>query len=771
MLRWNDEARALDLAVGDLLDSAPGAGAAMSARGRMAAGTEVHRQVQAAEGYRAEVSLRHVVAVDGWTCTLHGRVDGIYEEDGRTVVEEVKSTILAADDLQDAPPLPAWGQQLDLYLHAVEAAGHPEPVGRLRAVSLVDGSQRIFLRLPDPGTGPWLRDRLGALVSARSRWLDHLRRRRAATVHPAHDALRPGQAEIRAACFRAAAEGGRLLLVAPTGLGKTAAVVHGVLERAFAADLRVAWFTARNTQQAIVESTLRAMAARGTPLRAVTLRAREKLCRDCAPAGCPRALVAPDAEALLAHGVCDTTITREEAERQGACGHALAHAAAAAADVLVGDLNFGFEPGVRLRHLLEDGRWVAVVDEAHQLPERAREWGSPALDATWVDAILERFPVARLPALAEIARDVREAILAAAPADGDEDEVDLSPRQWGRFAERIDEVAPMYAAWAAAERARPLDWGTSGVSGAPPEEPWLDFARAVLRFSAALDRAGDETVAIGVAGTIRLVCRDAAPVLAPSMDRFHAVVCASATLHPTWFFRAQSGLREADELVVPSPFLPADRRVLLVRGVSTAYRRREAEWPRIAALVTRLCGAIPGSVAIYAPSFEMLHWLIERVDVGARARVVQSPVTGDAEREQVLSELRSGEPRALFAVLGGVFAEGVDLPGGVLAAAVIVSPALPPPSVERRLFEAYLDQRHGEGHALAYLQPGMTRVVQAAGRVVRGPGERGLVALVCQRFLQRDYREYLPADWEPSATSEPWVEAAAFFAAGPGGDR
>jgi Rad3-related DNA helicase len=481
--------------------------------------------------------------------------------------------------------------------------------------------------------------------------------------------------------------------------------------------------------------------------------------------------VPPDADALLAQGVCDCSCIREEADRQRTCGHALAHAAAAQADVVVGDLNFGFEPGVRARGLLENGRWVAVVDEAHQLPERAREWGSPSVYAGWVDAMLDRFPLTRIPALADIARDVRASIEDATQGCDEDQVVELSPRAWRRLAERIDEAAPLYAAWMERERARPVDWGTSGVGGAPPEEPWLDFARAVARFAAALERAGEETVAIASYRQLRLVCRDSAPVLRPSMAGFHAVVCASATLHPTWFFRAQVGLPEAEELVLPSPFPPEHRRVLLVRGVSTSYRHREVEWPKLAEILARLLVAIPGNVAIFAPSFDMLHWLAERVDVGARDREVQVPATDDAERELILSGLREGGNQVLFAVLGGVFAEGVDLPGGALAAAVIVSPSLPPPSVERKLLEDYLERLHGQGHALAYLHPGMTRVVQAAGRVVRGPGERGLVALVCRRFLQRSYREYLPADWEPVATSRPWVEAGAFFAAGSGGDR
>lgn len=748
MIRWRDAEQALDLGVHDLLQDSPGFGAvAMSGRARRAAGVELHRELQRASSLQAELRLRHVELVHGWTCTVHGRVDGIGEEEGHTVVEEIKSSALDAEGLDAVSGFGAWERQLRLYLCFVEVAGWPAPVGRLRVVSLVDGSERILVMRPDPDTRPALRAWLEERIHLRERWLAWLGRRRASPVRFAHPDFRPSQRELAELVERSVLQERQLLVQAPTGLGKTAAVAWGAIRAAWATDRRIFWATARTPQQWEIERTLRAMAP--TTLRAVTLRAQGKACDGCAPETCPLADRPFELDSIEEIGVLDADAVTAHARRLGRCPWRLGRVLAEHfADLVIGDLNYAFDPDVHLRFL--DAGWIVVVDEAHQLPDRAMAWGSPKLEAAEARAAAEAY-AAHPPfvVVAEaVAAEIDEAELRAEGAI-----TEPSLARWRDLRDRIDELALDHAAMARRE-----------------EDPWLELARAVEHFVSALERAGEETVALWSPGELRLCCRDPARVLGPRFAAFSASIQLSATLSPDWFHRDRCGLDPArtDSRVFASPFPPENRLVLAVRGVSTAYAHRARDREKLLALLESAAAAVPGNVGLYFGSFEQLIDLFGALELPGRERLWQRAEMPEAERAAVLDALRAGgAPKALAAVLGGAFGEGVDLPAGALQAAIVVGPALPPPSVERSLLQQWLEDRFDEGFDLAFIHPGMTRVVQAAGRVVRGPEERGAVVLVCQRFARRQYARWLPEDWEVRATAKPAGLLEDFFAEGP----
>jgi DNA excision repair protein ERCC-2 len=816
-IRWNDDAHTLDLGVRDLVEVGERrsrAPVALSDRARMRAGSDLHREVQAtrrveAADYVAEVTLRYSVVVRGWTCTIHGRVDGLAEEDGRTIVEEIKSTTLGADALAAVAGFPAWERQLAFYVFFAVAARRPDPVGRLRVVSLVDGAERVLQVVPDAGLGAEIAARLDALVHARVDRIAWQVKRRQGAVRFAHDTLRPGQEGIVSAVEDAGHQGGHLLLVAPTGIGKTAAVLQGALRASADLGLRVWWATARTTQQALVEETAARMAARGTPVRSVTLRAREKACRrgggPCDPGTCPLLAPAPERvaaaiDALAAIGQPSADTLGDVAVAHGVCPHALALDWLDRVDLVIGDYNYVFEPDVRLRVPLADTPHLLVVEEAHQLPDRAAEWGSPVLSSALVGAVLAAVsddgPWRPFRALArEIAEALADAaLLSTGEGDGTATIVEPNVRRWLALRDAVDDLGLAHAALvgalplpvAPALALLPLSPPPAFPAPPPdPIDPWVDLARALARFVDALERAGDETVvlwssepalAAGTRGEIpgarlALVCRDPAGLLGPRFAAARASVSISATLAPTWFYRDRCGITpdRVAEMEVPCPFPPERRRVLVVGGVSTALKHRARDRDRIASIVGGTVGAVPGNAAIYFGSFEQLRDVMAAVDLPDRELLTQTPAMDEAERSRLLDRMRDAtapRPRVLAGVLGGLFAEGVDLPGDALRAVVVVGPALPPPTLERKLVEAWYEDRFGDGFGLAYIQPGLTRVVQAAGRVVRGPEDRGLVVLVCQRFLRHAYAAYLPSGWAPDRSRHPWDDAAAFFADG-----
>jgi len=752
----------------------------------MAAGRRIHMDLQAQRGeqdanYRAEVRVRQQFPVDDWTVIVSGRVDGLTEEEGRPVVEEIKSTAMDAARLfrTSAEDWPAHTRQLEIYLMMLSDSGWDRPLGRLVLVSLADGSRHVIgVPLDVDRVRDLVVERITELVEARRRRLAWMAQRRDQVVPLPHETWRPGQREISEATQWGLDAGHQVLIEAPTGIGKTAAVLHGVLQHAMAHDKQVFWATSRTTQQRGVELALERFVAAGLALRAVSLNAKEKVCLNdrvsCCAEDCPFAedyhdkirdqQVVQRTEA----GVVDRQQIEEEARRHTVCPFQLALDLSDQVDVVVGDYNYAFEPSVHLKRHFSDtaSDWIVVVDEAHQLVERARGWGSPRIEAAAArragDA-LNADPVRYAPFI-DLAREIEETILresgeVVGPSRGAESVVAPSAEAIGDLARRIDEVGLDYALLTAS---RPLV-----ESGAP--DPWVDVARQVLRFHAALASAGDETVCLAryTPGRehLALLCLDPSHWLAPRLDVLGGLVALSATLSPTAFYRDLLGLNgdRLDVVRVDSPFPPANRRVIVAPRVSTAFKDRETHAPATAELISRCIRATRGNVAVYFPSFQMLRDISNRWELPQCDVLLQEPAMPDDRRREWLTRLTEGDSQVVLgAVLGGIFAEGIDLPPGALTTVIIAGPALPPVGLERDLLRGHYQERYDEGFRYASLVPGMTKVAQAGGRLIRRPQDRGVVVLIGRRFRWRDYVNLLPRDWDLHISVDPVDEIVEF---------
>lgn len=785
-VRFEDAERRLVLGIRDLVEAGPRAGhlqlrPAWSLQTRAAAGREVHRVTQAwraehDDAYTAEVPVKTVQVVRGWECTIRGRLDGLTVVGERLVIEEIKSTALPAERLYatTAEDWPKWQHQVALYLWLLHSMGRPAE-GRLVLVSLVDGSRHVVSVHADlERILAEVIQRLDDLVRERQDHLAWLAQRRDAAVPFPHAAHRPGQAALVQVVGDALAGGQQLLLSAPTGTGKTAAVLHGVLQHAWGCDRRVFFATAKGTQAAIVEQTLASFAERGVPLRAVSIRSRERLCLreegvDCRPEVCDFAVDYHDkiragrvVDRAL-ESVCDAAALKALGRAHRVCPHALAMETARRADVVVGDYNYAFDPDVRLG-LFDDGHWVLVVDEAHNLVGRARDYGSGTLSARQAEDVADELrdgeqdfePYARLcDQAATLIRDSVMRVEPDAPRRGSEAVVDPPRGALRDLRDQVEELALEYALRA----------------GGGADDPYTAWSWGILRFVQRLEVAGEETVHIfaderGQGPTLRMACLDPSTAMGPRLDAFAASVLLSATLRPAEYHRDLLGL-VGDRLQVheaPSPFPPENRQVVLATRVSTAWKDRTSHRERTAALVQGVIDAVPGNVAVYYSSFDYMATLVPLLDPEGREVLIQERGMGDTARQALVDALcATGAPRVLHAVTGGILAEGVDWPGGVLQAVVVVGPALPGVSLERTLHQDWCELRYGQGFSYAYWVPGLSRVVQAAGRVIRSPEERGIVVLVGRRFGWRDPLALMPADWSPRRAVDPHQEVAAFF--------
>ena len=776
MIRYDDERRVLTASVGDLVDLGAQSGdlevgLVQSSAARLEAGRRLHTQLQAErhlddDSFASEVRVKRQIALGEWTAVIHGRLDGLSREGRHVVVEEMKSTVLDGERLwaTELADWPRYRRQVEIYLWILAAELGESAVGRLIFVSLTDSSRQVFgVPSNHAEVEQEIRSRLVWLAEKRERRNEWLAERTTYPVPQPYSDWREGQETITQAVEEGLMAGRPVLVQAPTGLGKTASVLHAALRVALRTGRQVFWATSRNTQHEVVQRTVAAFAEAGLSVRAVTIRAKRRACLNeviaCRSTSCTYAqdfYGKMERHALTERALRDAQLGRVEVAEIGetfaACPYYLALETTDRADLVVGDYNYVFDPHVRLRGLFGEqaGRWIVIVDEAHQLVVRARGYRSPRVEATTARAALVQLTAEDREGFApfvELAEEILQRIEDAearvvGPSRDQVAVVTLWEPAWRDFADRIDELAYEYL------RLR-LEHPT-----AEPADHWVELGRSVLRFAWGLSELDRSTVQL--VGTRRgqewvgLFCRDASEALAALFGRLGGLVGLSATLSPPEFYRDLLGLEPDgfERVEVGSPFPSENLRVLVAPRVSTTWRDRRAHADATAALLARCIEATPGNTAVYFPSYAMLTDIVDRWTLSDTVVVRQQPDLDEAARREQLATLDGSKRCVLAAVLGGVYAEGVDLPEGALSTILIVGPALPPVGLERTLLQDYYEERFAEGFRYASLIPGMTKVIQAAGRLVRRPTDRGVVVLVGRRFRWRDYVALLPVDWK-----------------------
>ncbi len=759
---------------------------------RLGIGTQVHSRVLAARqetfgSYRCEVHLQARIPVEGWTAILSGRLDGCIErEAGHWLIEEFKSTDLPSEGVRPAGyAFERDRRQLLAYCYLWKRLGHPRVSAALVYVDIRTGEEvSVAVSYDGESVDREVERRLAQLLRLwKAQAAARERKARAAGRLPfPHTAPRPIQQKLIAAVEQAVRSGENLIAEAPTGSGKTAAVLYPALREGLTSGKQVVFLTSKTLQQKMAVSALQAMNERA--FSTLQVRTKEKMCANdrilCHEEFCRFAENYPEKMARsnilgrlresYPHHDPDTVF--EEARREEVCPFEVQLELAERADAIVGDYNYVFEPGVALRHLIgeELKDVILLVDEAHNLPDRARKIFSPELlEEEW--RVLRNFLILQPGDLfADLAASVEEvlALLEAAAEDLPEgDAIAETPPP-------ADDFHALRADWEP-KLLRYLSWKRE-MKIALPDDPVMDAHFALHRFAAVLKMWGPDFTCVverRAAGIrLALVCLDPARALAPVFREASSTILLSATLTPPEAFERVLGLERdrTSSISLPPPFPPENRKVMILPHVRTTFAAREKNYGRIARIVAEMSDAHSGNDLVLFPSYKFLAEVAAAMPKTRARLLVQRADFSDFERQQVLKALASPPPEGilLFAVSGGMYAEGVDYPGELLSGVFVVSPALPQVSFERELLRRYFDEREEAGFDYAYLQPGMTRVVQAAGRLIRSETDRGVIALICRRFLETPYVRYLPRDWygdtpEELVTDRPADEIREFF--------
>lgn len=728
----------------------------MGASARALEGVRAHQAVQSEYGPddRAEVFLRDETTLEEVTFVTQGRADGVLQGDeGRLVVDEIKSTGRSLEEMTGALSDLHWAQGM-CYAHFLAKEHDLDAVDVQLTYYRIDSAEiRRFSRsFTAAELEDFFLDALGRYLVFTRKRLTHQARRQESLVRLSFPfaAYRRGQRELAEAVYSSVLRRHHLFVEAPTGIGKTMSTLFPMLKAMGEGQLDALFYlTARSTAKTVAKKALGTLQKRGLVVLAVDITAKEKICLNdrvaCNPVDCPYARGHYDRVnavllALLDHAdILDADTLRDLAEEHRVCPFELTLDIAVFADVIIGDYNYAFHPQTKLRRFFDATvrPYGFLIDEAHNLVDRGRDMHTTELAGAAFD---EAVGILDDPKYKTAVRSLFRVMrgMDSVYTRGDEE----------RFA-LPDGVEELYFPLRGAMKA--LEVFLLEEQKHERYDAILELYFSMHAFVRLLDVYGEgfTTVVDREVGLLKILCLDPSRVLRESLLAARSAVLFSATLTPlSYYKRMLGGGDESFVLRLPSPFDPARLFIAVQDTVSTRYRHREASVGSIVRHLEALTRARPGNYLLFFPSYAYLRMAAEayRAEIGETVLVQEGGAT-EEERERFLGNFRKNGRVTGFAVLGGVFAEGIDLIGERLIGAAIVSVGIPGISFERDLLRDYFAATDGLGYEYAYLIPGLNKALQAAGRIIRTEEDKGVLLLLDDRYGKPPYPELLPPHW------------------------
>ena len=720
---------------------------------------------------------------------IEGRADGIFlGSDPENpifgeawTVDEIKTTYRKLSRMKEPEPVHLAQAKCYAYIYAVQNRLETVRV-RMTYCSLVTQEVRRFTQeFTADEISRWfdaLMEEYARWAGMEIRWKKVRDRSLSELVFPF--TYRPGQKELAVHVYHTICHGRKLFLEAPTGTGKTISAVFPALKAMGEGKAdRLFYFTAKTVTGRVALETFSIMRERGLRLRSIQLTAKDRICpmekRACNPDDCPRAKGHFDRvnEALYALVTEREDVSRgvleEYAEKYNVCPFELGLDVSLFADAVVGDYNYLFDPHARLKRFFAEGkaknRYLFLVDEAHNLVERGREMYSASLSSGEIRAfrssVREVYPALwrKLGKLVAAFRPCREQL-------GGEDKA--------VFPEDIDAFAD--AAYKVMEEMQSIlyEQRRSGQADHSPGLPvaqesflsvYFDLSHFLMIYEGMDEAYRIYAVQKGREDCeIRLFCADPSAKLAECLEKGEASILFSATFLPIRYYKRLLGGREEDyEVYARSSFDPGKLGLFIATDVTSRYRMRGAEqYGKIALCIHSAVSRRHGNYMVFFPSYSFMEAVLEQYTAlypedEETAFAVQSPQMTEGERQAFLDRFEQvSDDKSLlgFCVLGGIFSEGIDLRQDRLIGALVVGTGFPQVCVEREILKQYFDEKGESGFDYAYRFPGMNKVLQAAGRVIRTADDVGVVVLMDERFTTGAYRRMFPAEWSGSRLTD-----------------
>ena len=730
-------------------------------------GAKIHRRLQKEGGssYRAEQFLSITTELDGFTYQLEGRADGIIETDQGVMIDEIKTTALPLSMLTEDFQEVHWAQakcygyiygtqnQLDrILLRLTYFQVDTEEIRQFHKEFSLAELEAFYLDLLHQYE-PWARFRM--------EWEGIRTASAKGTAFPFAE-YRRGQREMAVAVYRTIQREKRLFCQAPTGIGKTISVLFPSI-KAMGEGLsgRIFYLTAKTVTRQSAEQALSLLREKGLRVKAVTLTAKEKICfrseTSCNPDDCPYAKGHYDRvnDAVYRFLQQEDFFTREKieewADANRVCPFEFTLDLSLWCDVIICDYNYLFDPVVYLKRFFDRAKTDAVflIDEAHNLPDRARDMYSAGLQKSDFLALKRKARETEQKSLARALQRINREMRGLKEFFAEGEKVFTQPELPEHFISELQRTSSFLSEWLEDHKGHELRADVLSL--------FFDI-RFFLRiaelyddhFITCINQQGSNVI-------LRLLCLDPSKLLDACMARGKASVLFSATLSPMDYFSEILGGGEgALHCMLPSPFPQENRGLFIAGNVSTKYKDREASLAAVSEYLCEMVSGRPGNYMAYFPSYlymqqaaELFQSLYPEIPV-----LLQQPHMDEAQRLEFLERFREDTEGTLlgFCVLGGIYAEGIDLSGDRLIGTAIVGVGLPQVNWEQEILREYYKRTNGRGFQFAYQYPGMNKVLQAAGRVIRSPQDRGVILLIDSRFEASDYRRLFPPHWNDAVS-------------------
>lgn len=747
----------------------------------MHAGSRIHRKLQKQMGanYTAEVPLSITLPItfDGvsFDLTVDGRADGIlmnkhivdddfstliFEEDEskkpEIIIDEIKGVYMDISHL--AEPVSVHRAQAMCYAYIYAFKYEHLRIGiRLTYCNLETESVKYFEEVFTlQELSAWFEN----LINEYAKWAVWKMKwitKRDDEINKVDFpfSYREGQKELVTGVYKTILRKKKLFIEAPTGVGKTISTVFPTV-KAMGKGLvnKIFYLTAKTITRTVAEDTFNLLSEHGISLKIATITAKDKVCvlekPDCNPISCPRAKGHYNRvnDAVYDLLLCENKISRDlildYADKHKVCPFEMSLDVTTWSDAVICDYNYVFDPNVYLRRFFMSDKqedYVFLIDEAHNLVDRAREMYSAILLKDDF-LIVKRFIKDTDPKLVRLIDQCNKDLLKL-------------KRECDEF-EIVSEIDGfiMHLMGLMTEHETYLQEYRGNEGREELVKLYLDI-RHFLNIYETLD--DNYTICTDYDESerfrIKLQCMDPSRNLIKYYEKGRSAVLFSATLLPIRYYMEQLGGKKEDYAVyAPSSFSKENRLIMVGSDVSTKYsRRNEKEYNKILGYIREFTRIRRGNYLVFFPSYQMMQSIYDIAEGVIDGLVMQGNSMTEEERELFLEEFVE-EPkttRVAFCVMGGIFSEGIDLKNSRLIGAIVVGTGLPMVCNERELFRGYFDARNNKGFDYAYLYQGMNKVLQSAGRVIRTNEDRGAILLLDERFLQSQYYELFPKEWFP----------------------
>lgn len=738
---------------------------------RMVEGTRLHNIIQSrgGAGYVREVTFRHCFSVRDMTFELSGRADGIIDEEDGYTVDEIKTTTLPLRLVNDED-YPAHRAQAVCYacMFALEKG-----LDRVRTrITYANLETEDCIYFYAEHTRDELVERVLGLLLEYSKWValresfETELRSTAKTLRFPYPGFREGQEEMIQETYRAMKQRERLFVEAPTGIGKTISAIYPAF-RALGSGVgkRIFYLTSKTTLQDAASGAVGMLRKAGLRARSIILTAKEKCClcreavRDCDSLVCEyseghysrvnEALF----ELLTNFESFDQPLIEQFAEQYRVCPYELSLDLALWCDIIICDYNYLFDPRVYLRRFFSDDldpdENLFLIDEAHNLAARARNMYSSELRFSRFLKLLKQLdPEDRLyMTLRGLCKSFLRLKRRAENSDFDPDgRFDMSRTPYEAFAASVEGFANETLEWLKVNRDAPF---VSEVADLRAEAVDYTYKLALFdeTYSNYVECPGDEI-------RVKLLCLDPSKLLSARLSRGRAALLFSATLTPLDYFADVLGGGDSKvTLELESPFPRENLFVGVMDKVSTRFQDRDRTIHAAAEIIESTVNAKPGNYIAYFPSYRLMRETVKAfraIDRETRC-IMQKPEMSETDRDAFLrcfDKKEPGKTLLAFAVLGGIFGEGIDLSGDRLIGVIIVGVGMAQLNTESNIIANYYDETREAGFDYAYVFPGMNKVLQAAGRVIRSETDRGVVILIDDRFATPQYTRLFPRHWK-----------------------